>query len=218
MSTPHSGNWGRGRQNRGIGRDLDGRQAEPVVCEIAHRHIPIDTSLCALPPQVRIYGFVATGLSIFSRVGVWHVWKWNVNIVSPTKDCRSIVSCQKWKDFILLLRGQKSSSIFCVLPHTLPSLFTFPHRHNGLRGQSHHFTVSYYGRLIHSDLNTQTEHRDTWMAKQQNKEKSFSYGERKRETQASPNASSFFYIPVITWKKGWNFPFLCAFQQTEVVN
>lgn len=42
----------------------------PWTVRLPTRHIPIDTSLCAQSAQVRIYGFVATGFSIFSCVGV----------------------------------------------------------------------------------------------------------------------------------------------------
>lgn len=42
----------------------------PWTVRLPNRHIPIDTSLCGRSAQVRIYGFVATGFSIFSCVWV----------------------------------------------------------------------------------------------------------------------------------------------------
>lgn len=52
----------------------EGEEGPRAVCKILpHRHGPIDTSLCGWSPQVRIYGFVAVGLSLSSHLGVAQV-------------------------------------------------------------------------------------------------------------------------------------------------
>ena len=110
--------WGEGGEGErwGAGRDCDDGQAEPAACEIAHRHIPIDTSLCALSAQVRIYGFVATGLRIFFCVGVWRVWKWNVKTISPTKGSAvRLLHARNVKTSSCSQKGKKLSSVFSVL-------------------------------------------------------------------------------------------------------
>lgn len=51
-----------------------GEEGPRAVCKILpYRHGPIDTSLCGWSPQVRIYGFVAVGLSLSSHLGVAQV-------------------------------------------------------------------------------------------------------------------------------------------------
>lgn len=57
------------RAGEGAGVLVASRQS-PWTVRLPARHIPIDTSLCGRSAQVRIYGFVATGFSVFSCVGV----------------------------------------------------------------------------------------------------------------------------------------------------
>lgn len=52
----------------------EGGQGPVQAVSLPGRHRPVDTSLCGKAPQVRIYGFVATGLGLCSRLGVCHVW------------------------------------------------------------------------------------------------------------------------------------------------
>lgn len=70
VSTTLKGNHRETGRAGGEEQILEANRQSPWTVGSPNRHIPIDTSLCAWSAQVRIYGFVATGFSIFSGVGV----------------------------------------------------------------------------------------------------------------------------------------------------
>lgn len=65
---------------------LETNRQSPWTVGSPNRHIPVDTSLCAGSAQVRIYGFVATGFSVFSCVGVDLSEDKMLKTISPTKE------------------------------------------------------------------------------------------------------------------------------------
>lgn len=90
---------------------LEANRHSPWTVGSPNRHIPIDTSLCAGSAQVRIYGFVATGFSVFSCVGVDLSEDKVLKTISPPKEfvigsfspttdfCHWVMSWQRQKGF-----------------------------------------------------------------------------------------------------------------------